>query len=228
MGRGRHKKSQEPQELHKVAKQPGKGVRLTSQSKSIIERVRQYFEREKQKGTHMNVLQRTSTATGVSLTTIKRIYSEQRIHDGQFLTPLRRYTASRIRVNPDSFDQGVIRRVVHSFYERKEYPTASGVLQQVKEQCGFPGGRFCMWRVLRELGFSYKKWDSKQYIYEQRHILEQRHMYLQTIHKLRQDNTHDLIYTDETWVNAHHTNEYIWVDCDGKGGWKVPSGKVRG
>ncbi len=27
------------------------------------------------------------------------------------------------------------------------------------------------------------------------------------------------------WVNAHHNDEYIWVDKDGKGGWKVPSGK---
>jgi len=36
-----------------------------------------------------------------------------------------------------------------------------------------------------------------------------------------------LIYTDETWVNAHHTNEYIWVDSDRTGGWKMPSGKVQ-
>ena len=26
-------------------------------------------------------------------------------------------------------------------------------------------------------------------------------------------------------MNAHHTNNYIWIDTDGKGGWKVPSGK---
>ena len=140
------------------------------------------------------------------------------MNDGTFLTPVRRYTASRIRVNPDSFDQGVIRRIVHSFYERKEYPTVSGVLEKVKEQCGFPGGRFCMWRVLRELGFSYKKRDGKQYIYEQRNTIEQIHTYLQTVRKLRQDNTRDLIYTDETWVNVHHTNEHIWIDSDGKGG----------
>lgn len=24
----------------------------------------------------------------------------------------------------------------------------------------------------------------------------------------------------ETWVNAHHTNNYVWVDSDGKGGWR--------
>ena len=84
-----------------------------------------------------------------------------------------------------------------SFYQRKEYPTLSVVLEKVKEQCGFPGGRFCMWHDLPELGFSYKKQDGKQYNYT----------YLQTVRKLRQENTHDLIYTDETWVNAHHTND---------------------
>ena len=33
----------------------------------------------------------------------------------------------------------------------------------------------------------------------------------------------NLVYTDETWVNTHHNNEYIWVDSDRSGGWKVPS-----
>ncbi len=56
--------------------------------------------------------------------------------------------------------------------------------------------------------------------------LEQRHTYLQQIQTLRKENKYQLkIYTDETWVNAHHNDEYIWVDKDGKGGWKVLSGK---
>lgn len=81
-----------------------------------------------------------------------------------------------------------------------------------------------MWQVLQEMGFTYKRRDRKQYIYEQKNILEQRHMYLQTMLKLRQQNV-NLIYTDKTWMNAHHNNEYIWVDTDGTSGWKVPSGK---
>ena len=75
----------------------------------------------------------------------------------------------------------------------KEYPTLSGVLVKVKEQCG------CMWRVLQELGYSY--------INEQQNIREQRHT--QTIWKLRRENVYNLVYTDETWVNAHHTNNYM-------------------
>ena len=65
-----------------------------------------------------------------------------------------------------------------------------------------------MWRVLKEMGFTYKKRDNKRYIYEQRHIIEQRHAYLQTITQLRKENK-TIIYTDETWVNAHHTQEHM-------------------
>ena len=41
--------NQEPLPIHKVAKKPGKGVRLTSQTKYVIENVRQFFEKEKRK-----------------------------------------------------------------------------------------------------------------------------------------------------------------------------------
>ena len=94
MGRGKHRSNDptEPQQLHRVAKQPGKDVTLTSQSKNIINRVRQYFEGGK-KGTHMK---RTAAATGVPMATVKLIYSNQRCHDGQFLTPVRRYAAFHI------------------------------------------------------------------------------------------------------------------------------------
>ena len=55
---------------------------------------------------------------------------------------------SRVRVNPDSFDKGVIRKVVHSFCERKECPTVSGVLEKVR----FPGGDSVC-------GASFRSWD---------------------------------------------------------------------
>ena len=219
--------SNSSQVLHKVATKPGRGVRLTSQTKQIVENVRSFFEKEKAcKSTinRMAVVKRTSEATGISERSIRDIHKEHVSRDSQLLTPIKRYSVSRIRVNPDSFDREVIRRVVHEFYTRKEYPTIVGVLEKVKVQCGFPGGRYCMWRVLQQMGFTYKKRDNKKYVYEQPNILEQRHTYLRSIRKLRQQNV-NLIYTDETWVNAHHNNEYIWVDSDGSGGWKVPSGK---
>jgi len=192
-----------------------------------VENVRRFFEKEKECRSTINrqaVVKRTAEATGISERSVRDIHKAYLACDSHLLTPVKRYSVSRIRINPDSFDREVIRRLVHSFYTRKEYPTILKVLEKAKAQCGFPGGRYCMWRVLQEMGFTYRTRDNKKYIYEQQNIVEQGHTYLQTIRKLRQENT-NLIYTNETWVNAHHNNEYIWVDSDGTGGWKVPDGK---
>jgi len=177
--------SEEP-ELHRVAKKPGKGVRLTSQSKHIVENVRQFFEKERSVGMCLKrscVVARTAAATGVSVKSIHNIRKECLSQDGEILTPLKRYAATRVRVNPDEFDREVIRRVVHAFYARKVYPTLSAVLEEVKKECSFPGGRYCLWRVLRGIGFAYKRKDGKQFIYERSDILVQRHTYLQQILK---------------------------------------------
>ena len=69
------------------------------------------------------------------------IHSEFIDCEGKFFTPIKRFAMSRVsamsrvRVNPDSFDREVIRRAVHAFYEKKEYPTLSCILMKVKEDC---------------------------------------------------------------------------------------------
>ena len=155
-----------------MAKRPGKGVRLTSQSKYIVENVRQLFEKDGMSLKRSCVVERTSAATGVSVRSVKYIHKELTSQDGTLLTPLKRYSASRVRINPDELDREIIRRVVHDFYVRKEYPTLSAVLEKVKEECVFPGGRYCLWRVLREMGFNYKKKDGKQFLYERTDIID--------------------------------------------------------
>ena len=96
----------------------------------------------------------------------KECVKHTQLQDGTLLTPVKWYAASRVRVNPDAFDKEVIRRVVLAFYARKEYPTLSAVLEKLKEECSFPGGRYCLWRVLCDMGFSCKKKDGKQFIYK--------------------------------------------------------------
>ena len=165
-----------------------------------MENVRHFFEKERSVGMCLKrsqVVERTAAATGVSVRSVRNIHKEFQLQDGTLLTPVKQYAASRVRV-----------------------------LEKLKEECSFPGGRYYLWRVLCDMGFSYKKKDGKKFVYERADILVQRHTYLKQILKYqRQNKTLSLIYMDETWVNAHHTNQYIWVDSDGKGGWKVPSGK---
>ena len=77
------------------------------------------------------------------------------------------------------------------------------------------------------MGFLYKKRDTKRYIYEQKNIIEQRHTYLYKIREYRRDNR-PIIYTDETWVNAHHTKEYIWLTVMEKEAGRYLVGRGRG
>ena len=150
MGRGTGK-GKGKAESHRAAKELGKGVRIMSQTKIVVENVRRFFEKEKNKGhgKAVNVLERTADATGISTMTLKRIHREYIEQDMKFFTPLRRYIVSRLRVNPDSFDRAAIKRIVHAIYRQRQYPTIMSVLEKAKRECQFPGGRFCMWRVLK-------------------------------------------------------------------------------
>ena len=85
MGRGRSKKGKDSQ-LHKVAKKPGQGVRLNSQTRAIVERVRQFFEKESRWGYSIkprNPARRTAEATQLSRRNVDRIHKEYLACDGQ-------------------------------------------------------------------------------------------------------------------------------------------------
>ena len=98
-----------------------------------------------------------------------------------------------------------IRKEVHAFYGRKEYSTLDSLLGVLKDKNLFQGA---LWKVLHEIGFCHKKYQNKQYIYEQARIIA-RHDYL---HHLRRNHSpaasRPVVYLDETWVNAHHGRGY--------------------
>ena len=61
------------------------------------------------------VVERTAAATGISIRAVNNMQKEFISQDGTLLIPLKRYAASRVRINPDEFDREVIRRTVHVF-----------------------------------------------------------------------------------------------------------------
>ena len=75
-----------------------------------------------------------------------------------------------------------IRKEVHEFYQRKEYPTLSSLMEKLKGNNLFKGHRTTLWKILREMGFHYKKHENKKYIYEQPRVIQQRHDYLRCLH----------------------------------------------
>ena len=87
----------------------------------------------------------------------------------------------------DNFDTEALRSAVHEFYSEKKYPTMDSLLSAVKEKGIFSGERTTLWRVMRKMGFKYKKVNDKRYIYEQPRIIVWRHEYLRRLRRNRRE-----------------------------------------
>ena len=75
----------------------------------------------------------------------------KKLDGSSFTSPNKRYKESRERVDVDAFDTDAIRRTVHEFYEKKEYPTLDKLLQVLKEKMLFKGGWISLWKLLRNI-----------------------------------------------------------------------------
>ena len=90
---------------------------------------------------------------------------------------------------------------------------------------------------LHKLGYAVRKRNMKWKVYERMDVVAVRHKFLQDIRKYRSLG-YTILYQDETWCNAHHTQQYILMVQENsdtlinclryKGGFDVPSGKGTG
>ena len=77
----------------------------------------------------------------------------------------------------------------------------------------FTGKRTSLHRLMKEMGFGYKRINNKHHYYEQPRIAEQHHTYLERMRRNRTEKR-PVVYLDETWCNAHHGKELAWVEKD--------------
>ena len=56
----------------------------------------------------------------------------------------------------DSFDFGVIRRIIHQFYLRNEIPTLEEILKELRQNMDFPYKKSILAELLKEMGSVYK------------------------------------------------------------------------
>ena len=213
---------------------PGRGKRVNSTAKNIIFNVYRFFEKESAKTKNKappRLTHKMAEATGYSERTVRRIVSEKSAQSGAaFCSPAKRYKLDRKKIVLDDFDTDALRRTIHEFYSEKKYPTMDSLLSAVKEKGIFSEERTTLWRVIRKMGFKYKKVNDKRYIYEQPRKIVRRCEYLRRLRRNRREGR-PVIYLDETWANARDGIEKMWVEDDPravggtKGGIRKPSGK---
>ena len=78
---------------------------------------------------------------------------------------------------------------------------------------------------MRLVGFTFRKTNSgRNIICEKPHLVSLRSKYLREL-RCRREEGYDIVYLDESWINAHHTFEKEWQSVDGTVKRNIPSSK---
>jgi transposase len=191
--------------------------------KNIAMKIYHYFCRE----AHRNNLyrsiskpeQRTVHALGVNRRTFNRWLQDcGTVCSGQS-RPLGRKKVV------DGFDRELIRREICRMFELKETVTLRKLRLWLKKNNDMDVSKATLWRLVRRAGFTFRKYTSgRNIICEKPHLVIMRSKYLREVREMRREN-YDMVYVDETWINAHHTSEKEWQSSDGITKRFVPSGK---
>lgn len=202
---------------------------LNSQSREIVIRVRNYFEREAQNGGPIlpvtSVLDRVADALDISKKTIIKITKEKLgetgMEDNVLHSPKKKKRAKLTDI--DNFDVDAIRSHIYKYYSRKEYPTLSNLVQTLKEAGLFSGSEKSLSKILKIIGFRYKQCDKRKVLMERSDIAKKRVDFLREIKTI--EDWDNVVFLDETWLNANHTVSRSWTDDTAASTSKVPTGK---
>ena len=100
-----------------------------------------------------------------------------------------------------------------NFYSvKKEVPTLKSVLLQLKEDIGFKGEKEYLRKLLKAIGFKFKKCKNKRFLMERTDIVAQRARYLRRMKKNDElgENKKLVVYLDETWIHPTYTVSKCW------------------
>ncbi|KAJ4449785.1 hypothetical protein ANN_01189 [Periplaneta americana] len=95
--------------------------------------------------------------------------------------------------------------------KRKEIPTLRKLLNAVKEKIQFNGGKDTFWRLLRLMGYKFKKCKNMRHVLMERSdIVARSTAYLRMLKLNEKGPKKPIVYTDETWVRTHYTVNKCW------------------
>ena len=190
---------------------------------TMVLKLFKYFCREAKRGklycSLSNPEKRTINILGLS----KRLF-RQIITDSGIFSTVNDRTPGRKEVL-DSFDRDVIRREICLMFDSKETVTLRKLKHRLRTHNDIDVSKSTLWRTVRSIGFTFRKYASgRNVICEKPHLVSMRSKYLREVREMR-NQEYDIVYVDETWINAHHTSEKEWQLSDGTIKRSVPSGK---
>ncbi|XP_047539544.1 uncharacterized protein LOC125072952 [Vanessa atalanta] len=182
---------------------------LRRQARQIIYNVAKYMQKEKDEGV-MNANQvqdRTANATGTSVRTVRNILAEcKKSHISGFRTPGKRRLKSKPITGINRFDKGIIKRCIHNFHvAEKEMPTLRKLLTKFRRDIHFKGSSGSLNKIIRELGFKWKKTENKLKILIEKHSIRlKRIQYLRDLKKFREEGR-ELVYVGQSNMQVKYS-----------------------
>ncbi|XP_077285551.1 uncharacterized protein LOC143910829 [Arctopsyche grandis] len=185
----------------------GSGVHLNAQSRELILKVYIFTIDDAERSGHKmlikDAIKRTSDATGVSPTSIKRILKEKRSQMSGESSQKTFFEERRRRSKPSNtivHDKSAIRKCLHNYSTAKnESLTLMNILGNLQKDISFNGRKSTLWKVVKQLGFKSKKmFDNRRMFIERHDIRFNRIEYLDKISMYRTDRP--IVYLDETRI----------------------------
>lgn len=206
---------------------------ITGQSREIISKLLNFMQQEASAQKFIidlnKVIERVSAATGVSVSTIKRIKQEaKKVTSGvleSFSTPNKKRRHRQSRVKLDDFERCLLRRKIHDFHiTEKQVPTVKKIYNKFCEETGYQGCASSLKKEIKKLGFHWRKTKSNRKILMEKP--EIRHLRIEFLKKMKKyrEERRPIVYMDETYIHSSHTNQKSWSD-DSNAGLKKPVSK---
>lgn len=169
------------------------------------------------------VQKRTALATAVSERTIRNVLKrkgdpnvsdsfQENANEHQVKKPLsnHRYVLKNI----DESTKFEIHNTIYDMVARKEFVTLDGLLSELKRIQIIEIGRTTLWKLLRELGFKYKKYSNRPVLCEKKHVVHLRTNFLRNYLKIKKEGLYkNIVVLDETWIyEAESQTHRVWTD----------------
>ena len=106
-----------------------------------------------------------------------------------------------------------MRGMIHNFHNTEnERVTSKRLHEKIVREIGFKESVSSCRRVIRRLGFRWRRSkDNRQILIERHDIRSKRLKYLREIRQYREEGR-PIVYVDETYIHSTHTSSHAWDD----------------
>lgn len=184
---------------------------FSSSEKTMILNMYNTFLEATPNASSNDILKTVASSMGVHWASVYKIVKEKNTV-GVLRSPKKEKPRPTVIEKTDSFTKSALRNAVHDFFRRNEIPTLDKICKAVNTD-GTLGTfkRSSLHKLLRSIGFKFSKRSRNSMLTERDDIFFWRRNYLRAIRDARLSGN-VIYYLDETWVNAGHTTNNVWID----------------